>query len=114
MPPSSLTFLILTTRLGVARYSFMRLMRSVPPASTSAPHMDLGRLQIYRRDHDLHRHQPHHPDDPRLGVDANLSSLDPAHAGRHEAARILGIVLAHFRDGRRAELGAGRFPGHAL
>ena len=36
IPPSSLMFLIFTTRLGVARYSFMRLMRSVPPASTSA------------------------------------------------------------------------------
>src|SRR2546426_11853518 len=32
--------LMFTTRLGVARYSFMRLIRSVPPASTSAsPHL---------------------------------------------------------------------------
>ena len=29
-------FLMFTTRLGVWRYSFIRLSRSVPPASTSA------------------------------------------------------------------------------
>ena len=40
MPPSSLISLMFTTRWGVWRCSFIRLRRSVPPASTSAwPHL---------------------------------------------------------------------------
>ena len=40
MPPSSFTFLMLTRRLGAVTPSFMRLIRSVPPASSWASSND--------------------------------------------------------------------------